>query len=156
MNKVTLEYWLLNDSEFKSLDIPVDEYFDPLDEGEELEIGSVPRFIQPYQYVPEDLAKIKFLKLEVAIEGKIIQFKQTFWNGGNDFLTERIDLESNDTINYKKLIITTKMPDKEDTYQIIRLLYGSENILPVYHGYITTRDGGDIEQKIDTSIFNKE
>ena len=144
---IILRYLQKNQKEFEVLELSNENYFD-LEKNEIADINSVPKYSQPYYYVNLPLEKLVFVELTIQLNEKKRTFKQTFWNNGENFLTERTDLDD----NYKEIILTTKL--ESDRYEIMRLTLISGFLVPIYHGIITSSSNGkEKEDKFDTENF---
>lgn len=151
MNRIAFEYSKINEKERLTFELPVETYFD-LDASEEIEINSVPHYLQPFQYIDCNISELVFVKLHLEIGSEKRIFNQTFWNKGENFLTERIDLGKEP---YRELILTVKTDEKTATYEVLRLFFSKEDIIiPTYHALISSDGyGGEIEQRFDTNLF---
>jgi hypothetical protein len=147
---IKIEYLLQNQKDFKKFEISFEDYFD-LEENEKIEIDSIPKFSQPYQYLNVKLEDIVALKLEFEINNEKRTFNQVFWNKGFNILTERIDLGSE---NYKEIILSIKSHDKNNNYETIRLYVGEKYTVPIYHSIIQLeKSGQETESNIETNFF---
>jgi hypothetical protein len=150
MTKITIEYLLADETEFKTVEVPIEDYFD-LDQGEKISIDSVPKFAQPYEYITSDTSKIMQLNLKVQIENDKIEFKQTFWNDGQNMLTERTDTGKN---NYNILSLCINKEQRID--EVIRLVHCDNKIYPIHHSFISTdKNGVEEETIVDLSLLKK-
>lgn len=151
MNKITLNYKLVNEDGIKSIEIPINEYFD-LDEGEIPHINSVPEFMQPYDYVPNDVSEIIYLTINVEINGDTRQIKQSFWNNGKKFIIEVIQKGK---INYKELIISITTDENKKLYEVIRFGFEKDFIVPILHTYFEENSAGEEETiNVELEPFN--
>ncbi|MCC7452816.1 MAG: hypothetical protein IT222_01520 [Crocinitomix sp.] len=151
MNKITIEYIRIGSDKIITKNIPIKEYFDPLNEDEVLEITSSPIHAQPYLYITSNKADLVFLNLKILFGKDCIEFKQTFWNDGDNMVTERIESGFR---TYHELIISSKIDKKGNTDEIIRLVFKDEKIFPVYHGFIKeNKDGSDNEKQINLNAI---
>lgn len=147
---VIVEYLIKGQSKFVRKEISEEEYFD-LEENEIPEINSIPKFSQPYLYINHNLKDILLVNLCIEINNEKRIFKQTIWNNGNNLLTERIDIGSE---NYKEIILSIKIDEKKHLFETIRLFVGDMYIVPTYHSLIHSgKNGEDVEKKIDTNIY---
>lgn len=137
MNLITLTYVGIDSMVSIKKDIPIAEYFD-LDEGEALTIDSSPKFSNPYEYSGFEPKELLYLTLVLIIDNSRRTFKQTFWNNGENILTERID-EGKE--NYREIILSVKF--KEQEYETIRLVSFNGIFLPVYHGFFALDENGN-------------
>jgi len=150
MNRIAFEYSKINEKERLTFELPAETYFD-LDAGEEIDINSVPHYLQPFQYIDCNISELVFVKLHLEIGSEKRIFNQTFWNKGENFLTERIDSGKEP---YRELILSVKVNEKDATYETLRLFFSRELIVPTYHSLISSDDhGGEIEQRFDTNLF---
>jgi hypothetical protein len=149
MGIIKFEYLRINGKESVTFELSPEAYFD-LDPGEDVEINSVPLYLQPFQYVDVDVSELVFVKLHIEIGSEKKIFNQTFWNQGKNFLTERIDFGKEP---YRELILTVKIDEKTDTYEVLRLFFSKEDIIiPTYHSLILS---DQIEQRFDTNVFTE-
>ncbi len=147
---VTIEFLLRGQSEFIRKEISYNEYFD-LEENEEMDIDSIPRFSQPYLYLNTNIEEILFVVIYFEINNETRIFKQTIWNNGNNILTERNDIGRE---NYKEIILSIKINENADLYETIRLFVGDNFIVPTYHSFIhSDKNGKEIEKRFDTDIY---
>jgi hypothetical protein len=150
MNKIEFKYLTTDKKQFKHFELPIEEYFD-LDENEVPKIDSIPKHSQPFQYLDVSLSKLIFIKLIIQIQDEKKVLNQTFWNNGENFMTERVDVGKN---NYRELIISTKVNGKTQEYETIRLYFSSEFIFPIHHGIISMNENGEeTERKFDLTPF---
>ena len=154
MDQIEIDYLSIDEIKVKSKRLLQSEYFD-LEINETASIDSVPKFIQPYEYVTKDPSNLVFLMISVKMGSESRQIKQTFWNEGQNILTERID---EGVENYREMILSTCKFDnnKNRVDEIIRVVFASNTMYPVYHSYIS-RDatGVEKESKVETSFFIK-
>lgn len=144
---MSFEYLKINETERLSFELPAEIYFD-VAPGEEIEINSVPQYLQPFQYVDVDVSDLVFVKLCIEIGSKKRIFNQKFWNKGENFLTEWIDIGKEP---YRELILTVKIDNKTETYEVLRLFFSKEDIIvPTYHSLILS---DKVEQRFDTNLF---
>ncbi len=150
MDSITFTYLLADQEDYKTLKMTEEEYFD-LEENEIPSVNSVPKYCQPYEYLPYDTSQIIFLHLIIAIEKEILEFRQTFWSNGQNFLTERAG-----TKTYRELIISSCLNTAERVDETIRIVFGEKNIYPILHSFIKTNaDGTQEEDLVDTSLLRK-
>ena len=147
---INFEYLLKGQSQFLSKEFSPEEFFD-LEEDEEIEIDSVPKFSQPYLYLNIKIEEILLVILVIAINNEKRIFKQTVWNNGNNILTERVDIGRE---NYKELILSVKIDEGTDLYETIRFFVGDNFTVPTYHSFIHSDENGkEVEKKIDTEVY---
>lgn len=147
---IKIEFLLRGQNKFISKEIAHEEYFD-LEENEKIEINSIPKFSQPYLYVNTDIKEILLVVLFIDVNDEKRIFKQTIWNNGNNILTERIDIGGE---NYKEIILSVKVGDKDDLYETIRLHIGANFIVPTYHSLIhSDSNGKEVEKRVDTNMY---
>ncbi|MFN3195239.1 MAG: hypothetical protein ACE364_04740 [Chlorobiota bacterium] len=152
MNKVKFEYLINNLTEFKTLHIDYNEYFD-LDKDEEIDTDSVPKYLQPYEYLDIHLKEIVFLKVSFEINNNKRTIKQSFWNDGENIVTENI--EKGDR-NYHELIISVRLNESSEFFEVLKLNMDFEFIFPKYHGLFSYKNGkSEKEDKFDTDIFKE-
>jgi hypothetical protein len=138
MNKIEFKYLTTDKKQFKHFELPIEEY-------------SIPKHSQPFQYLDVSLSKLIFIKLIIQIQDEKKVLNQTFWNNGENFMTERVDVGKN---NYRELIISTKVNGKTQEYETIRLYFSSEFIFPIHHGIISMNENGEeTERKFDLTPF---
>ena len=148
MKNINFKYMTAQSIEFQTLNISIEDYFE-LDKDEICEIDSVPRFLHFHDYIDIKIEDLLFIHVIIEIEDKKREFKQSFWNQGNNFIIERIDTGD---IPYKEIIICSDI--KEGESEIIRFTFHDSQILPVYHGFISTNsDGTQSEIEMDLEIF---
>lgn len=147
---IKIEFLLKGENEFTRRDISYEDYFD-LEENEKIEINSIPRFSQPYLYLNVNIEKILLVIIEIEINNDRKIFKQTIWNNGDNILTERIDIGSN---NYKEIILSVKIKEATGLYETIRLFVGNKITVPIYHSLIHLDENGrDIEKRFNTDTY---
>lgn len=152
MISLVFKYWRKNSASWDILNISHEEYFD-LDEDENCEIDSIPLYPHFHQYLDIPVQDIHFIYVSITDNNNRRIFKQTFWNNGENFCTERTD--EGDT-PYREVIITSLIDIETKKYEIIRLILNAEFIFPSYHGFITNNaDGSQSEQKLDLELFKK-
>jgi len=149
---IDFKYKFNYSDEWLKKNITLNEYFDLslLDEGEQLEVFSLPLYDYPIDYI--DCERQKILQISVDITDKVKNCKlhlfQTFWNNQENWLIERID-KIDDCEKYHELIISTVLPreisnNSEPDYEIMRFLKKDNDIKCSYHGII--RDNTDGSQ----------
>lgn len=150
MRRINFEYLRIQAKETEKFELSVEEYFD-LEPGEEVEIDSVPMYLQPYQYIDADISELVFVKLHIEIGSEKRIFNQTFWNKGENFLTELIDYGKEP---YRELILSVKVDEEKAIYETLRLFFSKELIVPTYHSLISSDSrGGETEQLFNTDVF---
>lgn len=155
MKKVIVEYFKKGQSEMESKEIPIEEYFDPCEPGKNLHLDSAPRFLQPYEYVTSNTRLLIFVNLKIIFETESIEFKQTFWNDGENSITERID---NGRKDCSTIIINSKIAQHEALYEVMRFVSRDNKIFPVSHSYIEVNPNGTetLIETLDLKYFQKE
>jgi len=147
---IKIEFLLRGQSHFICKEISFEEYFD-LEENELVEINSIPKFSQPYQYLNIDLKELLLIIASIEVNNETRILKQTFWNNGNNILTERIDIGIE---NYKEMILSFKIDEKKNIYETLRLFLGDKFTVPTYHSLIhSDGNGEDIENRFDTNVY---
>ena len=124
---------------WKEYSLKPEEYFDIriLDEGEELNIDSVPLYLEPIEYL-YDLEKEPFEKKDI-LEIKIIFthrcktriHSEKFWNDGNNCLIEHLHLYPD--YYYHAIIIGTRIDDKYDEVINLQKTIGMDTFDMVGH-----------------------
>ena len=64
--RILIRYQRFDEVAPRELELSPEEYFDPLDPGEELSVRSVPRLNDPYQYTPHGAAELRWTVVEVT------------------------------------------------------------------------------------------
>lgn len=150
MDTIIIEYLTKHQSNFTKQEIFYEDYFD-LEKDEQVEIDAVPKYPQPFQYLNIDINDLVFVKLHLEIGNSKRTFNQTFWNNGDNFLTERINAGE---VSYKEVILSVKMPGTNDIYETLRLYFGQSFIVPVHHGLVhVDHNGVEVEQQFDINPF---
>ena len=155
---IEFKYKILDSKEWRVNDITVDEYFDfsVLEEGEMLDIDSVPMCSHLIEYFDDEHRQISeiFVSVTDKRKGEKRQFAQTFWNDQNSSILERIDTVG-EVRSYHEFIIETLLPTEitrnpEKDYEIIRFSPEEGGVKCWYHGIIhDNADGSQCELSIE-------
>ena len=147
---IELKYKEIDSDEWRIKDITVKEYFDfsMLDEGEELEIDSVPRYNNLIDYFNDKQRQITQIYIDIidTKRNMKLHFLQLFWNNQNNWICERIDTV-NGVIDYQGFIIESLLPieitnNRKKDYEILRFSLEKEGIKREYHGIIHDNEDG--------------
>lgn len=102
-------------------------------------------------YLNIDLKELLLIIASIEVNNETRILKQTFWNNGNNILTERIDIGIE---NYKEMILSFKIDEKKNIYETLRLFLGDKFTVPTYHSLIhSDGNGEDIENRFDTNVY---
>jgi hypothetical protein len=152
MNNVTItieykiEYKFSNSHQWHSTKFSPDEYFD-LDPDEKVEWDSVPFYNHTIDYLDIDKSLVQYTRNTIVdIEANVTQiFTETFWNQGENRITETIVSGSS---SWKETIIEIKLDENPPKWEILR--YKKENNLSMlsYHGLITDKEDGTQDEQI--------
>lgn len=151
---IEFKYKILGSEKWYFKNISVDEYFDfsMLDEGEILDVGSIPMHTHLIDYFDDEERKIRqiFISLTDNIKNEKLQFTQILWNNQNNTIVERID-RVDGVISYHEFIIETLLPTEitgntEKNYEVLRFSPKEDGIDCWYHGFIhDNADGSQSE-----------
>jgi hypothetical protein len=149
---IKIEFLLKGQSQFSQKEISVEEYFD-IEENETIDIHCVPKFSQPYMYLNFNIEEILLVVIILEINGEKRILRQTIWNNGNNLFTERTDIGSEND-NYKEMILSIRIDETTDLYEVIRLFVGDNFTVPVYHSLFYSGDNGsEIEKPFNTDVY---
>lgn len=147
---IKIEFLLKGQSQFTQKEISVEEYFD-IEENETIDIYCVPKFSQPYMYLNFNIEEILLVVIILEINGEKRILRQTIWNNGNNFFTERTDIGSE---NDKEMILSVRIDETTDLHEVIRLFVGDNFTVPVYHSLIYSGDNGsEIQKQFNTDVY---
>jgi hypothetical protein len=152
---VFIDYRFINDTEWHTIEMSPEDYFD-LDPDEKIEWNCVPDYDKEIDYL------INYLnvdpKLVLNTRSRILDDEAnistvvttTFWNQGENQISERFikGLGVPDWLPDWLMVITIKIQDNPDVWEIMRLQ--RENDVPVleFHSFITENEDGFQSEKI--------
>jgi len=118
--RICIRYQRRDESTPRVLELSPEEYFDPLDPGEELSVRSVPRLLEDYQYTPHEADELRWTVLEITDGAKYWRVRTLFMDGVRSFMqhteesdgSEEIILQSELTSGCWHTTRTLKMPGK--------------------------------------------
>lgn len=145
---VKIKYKLFEKETWQTLILSTKEYFD-LEEGEQIEVNSVPFFNHAIDYIKQDKEKIEITKIiiEEKDSNKQLIISEVFWNDQNNRIIERT--YSNTNIIEQLLITETQIQQNPLVYEIIRATRKDGVLFPEYHGFITEqKDGSQTENRL--------
>jgi hypothetical protein len=149
MNLV-FRYIVKSKLDWQSLDITLDQYFE-LDKGEKITLNSSVRYCHLHEYLEHSLEELLFIHVVVEIGLNKREFKQTFWNEGNNFSIERVDSGEKE---YQEIIISSLVNKEQREFEVIRLVSANSRLYPSYHGFIKeNQDGSESEKKLDLKFY---
>ena len=147
-NQITIEisYFLEGDPEMHILRLSPEEYYDPLDPGEELEADSVTRYWNDINYLDENIKDmVTEIKTNIydAKNGFRVIVSDTYWNKQKYLVRERVDfLHGVET--YRVLIVSLTRSDGV-TYETLRMGKKDDCFRPVGHSICQeSADGPEI------------
>ena len=138
---IKIKYALIGEEEWHTVDIFPQDYFD-LDEGEVIEVDSIPMYNHAIDYIKKDSNKV--INTIIIIEDKGNKEKmvinESFWNNQQNRIIEKIYFG----IDFREelVIVETKVKDKPIVYEITKAIRKDGILMPVYHGFITENDDG--------------
>ena len=142
---ITIEYKLINSTEWHLVEFSSDEYFD-LEPDEKVEWDCVPLYNHGIDYLDIDKTLVQYTKITIIdLDAKVTNIAtETFWNQGNNRITENT---VSGAYSWWETIIDIKIQKYPPTWEILR--YTKENNLPKlsYHGLITDNDDGSQEEQ---------
>ncbi len=148
--KILFKYHIKNETEWRILHMEPKDYFD---EDLEYDLDSSPKFVNFCDYLKYSQDEILFIYIAIENDFGKKEFKQTFWNSGNNFMIERIDSKYND---YREIIISSLLPDEYDKSETIRIVLKGDRLFPAYHGIIKDEtDGTQSEKKLNLTNFKE-
>lgn len=118
---------LVNNTTTRTLQLRPEEYFQ-LETGEKASIDSFPKYDQPYRYITEDKSSLMMLQLVVAWGSQQKTIRQSFWDNGSCFITERTETGENDYY-YREIVLCTG-GESEET---MRFVMKGPYIYPTLH-----------------------
>lgn len=152
---VFIDYRLINEPEWHTLEIPPEDYFD-LDPDEKIAWDCVAEYDKEIDYLITSLdvnrkqvlnTRVRIIDDEVNVT-KVIT--TTFWNQGDNHIIERSikGLELLKWLPDWLMITTTKVQDNPPVWEILRLQ--KENNVPVleFHSFITDNEDGSQSEKV--------
>ncbi len=90
-NKIKLKYLLKGNTEYQTMFLSLEDYFDNLHPDDEVySIDSLSKYNYPWTYLDVDTKDILCLCLHIQIHDDSLEEKYTFWNLGRSYLLERI------------------------------------------------------------------
>lgn len=138
---IKIKYTLIGEEEWHTIDIPPQDYFD-LDEGEVIEVDSIPMYNHAIDYIKKDSNKV--INTTIIIEGEgnkeKIVINESFWNKQQNRIIEK----TYHGIDFREelVIVETKVKEEPVIYEITRAIRKDGILIPVYHGFITENDDG--------------
>lgn len=138
---ITLEYNLIGNSQWVSIKLRPEEYFD-LEPGEEVELDCVPKFSNTVDYLDFDSTQLQGTKLTLFDQetGSSRIFTETFWNEGKNRVIERVDKGQNE--EYWELILDLQLKESPPTSEILRLDKRNGVLSPNLHVFIRRNKNG--------------
>jgi hypothetical protein len=136
--QISIEYKVKELTEWKTVALSVDEYLD-LGPDEEVE-DCIPLYNHAIDYLDIDRKSILNTKLIIReANGQQEVTTETFWNQGENRITERTDSGPK---SYWLMIIDIKLKDILPTWKIMR--FEKEDGIPklCYHGFIQDNEDG--------------
>jgi len=146
--EIVISYKIQND-DWQSIKIEPRDYFDGnnygVDEEEfEIDIDSLPLFDNAIDYIIlDDKGKknISYTKLSVTdIDSKEKKtIKESYWNNQKNICAERVDFNSDGSVDYHEIIITSLVQDDPDeaVLEIMRFPKKDDLFTPAFHSFIT-------------------
>ncbi len=134
---------------WKTEEIEPDKYFD-LDEGEEMEVWSVPEYSKMIDYITSDSENVSSIILRLADNStkEELIFNQVFWNMQQNSFLERTYV--NDGKVECEYIIESLVRDDtpEKTWEILRVDKINGFLRPTLHSFITEDNEGLVDDRI--------
>ncbi len=152
---VWIEYKLVDNVDWKKIELTPDEYFDPLDEEddvnsngsiEEYDFDSVPKYFHAIDYIGCNIWDVEHTKvtiLDISKQIKHIQ-SETFWNGGQN----RIILTQTSVpgVSHCEIMVETLIQETPKTIQQVTLKI--EDNIPKYQTQIVIKRNEDGSEAI--------
>ena len=152
---INILYKLQNTNEWCELKIDPENYFDKkyLDEGEIIEINSIPLFNHAIEYLEETYReKVSNTRLSITNNNfyEKIDINETYWNNHQNSIVERIDTNPKGVIIYNVIILTSLVNDSstENTWEIIRFIKENAVFTPILHTFITENKNGVVSDTL--------
>jgi hypothetical protein len=142
--QISIEYKIKESTEWKAITLSIDEYLD-LEPDEEIE-DCIPLYDHAIDYLDVDRKSISNTKLIVReANGQLEITTETFWNQGNNRITERTDSGPK---SYWLMIIEIKLKDIPPTWEILR--FEKEDGIPklCYHVIIQENEDGSQSETV--------
>ena len=148
--KILFKYHIKDETEWRVLHMKPQDYFD---EALEYDLDSSPKFANFCDYLKHSKDEVLFIHITVENNVGKKEFKQTFWNEGNNFIIERIDSKFND---YREIIVSSQVQNEHDKSETIRIVLKGDRLFPAYHGFIKDEaDGTQSEKKLNLKYFKE-
>jgi hypothetical protein len=149
MITLDFKYKYADSDKWETLKIEPDEYFD-LDEGEEMEVWSVPEYSDLIDYITSDRENVSSIILKISDDSKneSVTFNQVFWNNQRNSFVETTDMKDG-VIDYEFIIVSLVQDDlQEKICEIIRIDKNKNGFLkPTHHSFITEDEDGLVDDR---------
>ena len=150
MMKITFKYQIKGEKHWRVLNLKPEEYFD---QDDKYDLNSSPKHSNFHEYLTYSKVEILFIHIIIETEYGRRDFKQSFWNDGNNFIIERIDSVDRD---YREIIISSLIDNEKKEWETLRIVSNNHRLFPAYHGVIRDElDGTQSERKLDLQLFKE-
>ncbi len=153
--RVNLDYRLIGNKEWKSIDLEPESYFD-LESGEIVNLDSIPFYDHAIEYLVEDLGiqKESVMATKLHLYDKSTKkerlITESFWNYGRNRLIERQDTGDRP---YSEIIMEMLVSEVPEVWEVLRCDRLSGVLSPSYHAKIQEReDGSQVEHHVNVAI----
>jgi len=138
--QISIEYKLVDNSCWESLELTADEYFD-LEPDERPELDSIPKYNHALDYLNLESQRVSATKISLIDENMAAKrlIVEKFWNGGKNRLIERTDAGKNP---YWETILEVLVSETPPLWEIIRIGREKGIMTPWYHGFIEDKNDG--------------
>lgn len=144
--EILISYKIQN-GDWQSIQINPQDYFDGdnhgVDEEEfEIDIDSLPLFDDAIDYInidnKKDISCTKLSITDIDTKERLV-IKVTYWNNQNNHFSERIDFNSNGSVDYREIIVTSLIQEDLDemVWEIMRFPEIDDLFTPSFHSFIT-------------------
>ena len=148
--RILIEYKLNNSSEWHTVELSTEEYFDMdmIDEDEEISWNCIPEYDHAIEYLDINSSSVSNTSIIISDResdtNRVI--KTTFWNNGQNQIIERIDKCSG--ISSYLMITNTKLQEEPSVREIMRFSRTNDVLEIKFHSFIRDNEDGSQTEKI--------
>jgi hypothetical protein len=157
---ISIDYKTLNSSDWKTLELTPEEYFDKVyfEEypDEEFEWDSLPEFEDAVDYIDLELEMISHTRIRIFDDKKNISrtFSEALWNNGENYIVERVDKYPEKV--EELIIMNIKLRDDPSEWEILRIQKVNGVPMIELHSVITDKEDGSQEERIIYPIDERD
>ena len=142
---IEIQYKILDEISWKKIILSPDLYFD-LDDDEEIEVDSVPKYLSPLNYIEGQIQNVQNIKILINdFKNKASRtLFYTYWNNQRSFIAERIDYIND--VKSTEIVISADIQENSRVTDILRAIRKDGVLVPIYHGIIKDNPDGSQEE----------